>query len=182
MLGNSNTKVCQHTVNHVAKIGPPRQKIGNILPCRQHVADMLPTFAAKGGDGEKAGFGGIGQYNLPRSTLRCMQRIPPQLNMLESNRDKLDWLSFAQRHGALLNKRGGYYRQGKQYGMEKKLAVADTTTSNAHLLVAICNFIVGFVSFVVIIHLHAVVVDFVDDREPDATVWPCTRILGLLLN
>jgi hypothetical protein len=40
--------------------------------------------------------------------------------MSESNGDKMDWLSFAQRHGALLNQRGGYYRQGKQYGMEKK--------------------------------------------------------------
>jgi hypothetical protein len=46
--------------------------------------------------------------------------------MSESNGDKLDWLFFAQRHGALLNEKGGYYRRGKQYGMEKKLTVADT--------------------------------------------------------
>ena len=59
---------------------------------------------------------------------------------------------------------------------------ATTTTSNAHLLVAVCSFIVGFVSFVVVIPLHAVVVNFVDDREPDATVQPCTRVLGLLLD
>jgi hypothetical protein len=46
--------------------------------------------------------------------------------MLESNRDELDQLSFAQRHGASLNKWGGYYPQGKHYGMEKKLAIAET--------------------------------------------------------
>ncbi len=46
--------------------------------------------------------------------------------MSESNGDKLDQLSFAQRHGASLNKWGGYYCQEKHYGMEMKLAVADT--------------------------------------------------------
>ena len=44
--------------------------------------------------------------------------------MSESDGDELDQLSFAQRHGALLNKWGGYYHRGKHYGMEKKLAVA----------------------------------------------------------
>ena len=58
----------------------------------------------------------------------------------------------------------------------------EATTSNAHLLVAVCSFIVGFVSVVVVIPHHSVVVNFVDDREPDATVWPCTLVLGLLLN
>jgi hypothetical protein len=42
--------------------------------------------------------------------------------MSESNGDGLDQLSFAQRHGASLND----YRQGKHYGMEKKLAIAET--------------------------------------------------------
>jgi hypothetical protein len=46
--------------------------------------------------------------------------------MLESDGNELDRLSFAQRHGAALNKKGGYYRRGKQYGMEKKLVVAET--------------------------------------------------------
>ncbi len=46
--------------------------------------------------------------------------------IMESNGNELDWLSFAQRHGATLNKKGGYYHQGKQYGMEKKLDVAET--------------------------------------------------------
>ena len=46
--------------------------------------------------------------------------------MSESNGDELDQLSFAQRHGASLNEWGGYYRRGKQYGMEKKLAIAET--------------------------------------------------------
>jgi hypothetical protein len=46
--------------------------------------------------------------------------------MLESNGDELDQLSFAQRYGASLNEWGGYYRQGKHYGMEMKLAVVDT--------------------------------------------------------
>jgi hypothetical protein len=58
----------------------------------------------------------------------------------------------------------------------------EATTSNAHLLVTVCSFIVGFVSFVVIIPFHAVVVNFINDREPDATVRPCTRVLGLLLD
>ena len=47
--------------------------------------------------------------------------------MSESDGDELDQLSFAQRHGALLNEGGGYYRLvGKHYGMEKKLAIAET--------------------------------------------------------
>jgi len=46
--------------------------------------------------------------------------------MLESNENELDRLSFAQRHGTTLNKKEGYYHRGKQYGMEKKLAVAET--------------------------------------------------------
>ena len=46
--------------------------------------------------------------------------------MSESDGDELDQLSFAQRHGASLNEWGGYYRRGKQYGMEKKLAIAET--------------------------------------------------------
>jgi len=58
----------------------------------------------------------------------------------------------------------------------------EATTSNAHLLVDVCRFIAGFVSFVVVIPLHAVVVNFFDDREPDATARPCTRVLGLLLD
>jgi hypothetical protein len=57
----------------------------------------------------------------------------------------------------------------------------EATTSNAHLLVAVCSFIAGFVSFIVLFPLHAVVVNFVDDREPDATVRPCTCEFGLLL-
>jgi hypothetical protein len=40
----------------------------------------------------------------------------------------------------------------------------EATTSNAHLLVAVFSFIVGFVSFVVVTPLHAVVVNFVDDE------------------
>jgi hypothetical protein len=46
--------------------------------------------------------------------------------MSESDGDELDQLSFAQRHGALLNEWGGYYLQGKHYGMEMKLAIVDT--------------------------------------------------------
>jgi hypothetical protein len=46
--------------------------------------------------------------------------------MSESNGDKLDQLHFAQRHGALLNKWGGDYCLGNHYGMEKKLAIAET--------------------------------------------------------
>ena len=46
--------------------------------------------------------------------------------MSESNGDELDQLSFAQRHGASLNEWGGYYRQGKHYGMEMKLTIVDT--------------------------------------------------------
>ena len=49
----------------------------------------------------------------------------------------------------------------------------EATTSNAHLIVAVCSFIVGFVSFVVVIPLYAAVVIFVDDREPYATVRGC---------
>ena len=58
----------------------------------------------------------------------------------------------------------------------------EATTSNAQLLVAVCSFIVGFDSFVVIIPFHAVVVNFIDDSGPDATVRSCTRVLGLLVD
>ena len=43
MLGKSDTKVCRHTVNHVAKIGLLGQKM--VTFCL--VVNMLPTFAAK---------------------------------------------------------------------------------------------------------------------------------------
>jgi hypothetical protein len=46
--------------------------------------------------------------------------------MLESNGDEFDQLSFACRNSVLVNKEGGYYCRGKQYGMEKKLTVAAT--------------------------------------------------------
>jgi hypothetical protein len=46
--------------------------------------------------------------------------------MSKTNRIELDQLSFSQRHGALLNEGGGYYRQGKHYGIDKKLDVAET--------------------------------------------------------
>ena len=66
----------------------------------------------------------------------------------------------------------------------------EATSSLALLLVAVCSFIVSFVSFIDVIPLHAVIVNFgvnfgvnfVNDREPDVTVWPCTRVLGLLLD
>jgi hypothetical protein len=71
-------------------------------------------------------------------------------------------------NAALANVTGG--RQG------------EATTSNAHLLVADYSLIVRFVSFLELFPLHAVVVNFVDNREPGVTVQPCTCILGLLLN
>ncbi len=61
-----------------------------------------------------------------REPQQTVPRAPSRTNMLESTGNKLDWLSFAQTHGATSNKKGGYYRRGKQYGMEKKLAVAET--------------------------------------------------------
>ena len=51
---------------------------------------------------------------------------PPSSKHVGDQGVELDQLSFAQRHGALLNEWGGYYRRGKQYGMEKKLAIAET--------------------------------------------------------
>ena len=53
----------------------------------------------------------------------------------------------------------------------------ETTTSNACLLFVNCGFIVGFISFVVVFLLRAVLVDFIDDSMLDATVRPCTCIL-----
>ncbi len=58
----------------------------------------------------------------------------------------------------------------------------ETTTSNAGLLIVACGFIFGLISFVVVFFLPAVLVDFTDHIDPDATVRPCTRILGLLLD
>jgi hypothetical protein len=43
---------------------------------------------------------------------------------MESDGDEYDRLSFARRNGVSVNKEGGYYCRGRQYGVEKKLAVA----------------------------------------------------------
>ena len=51
----------------------------------------------------------------------------------------------------------------------------ETTTSNARLLVVVCGFIVGFISFIAIFLLRAVLVDLINDREPDAT--DCRRAM-----
>ncbi len=46
--------------------------------------------------------------------------------MSDSEGDAFDQLSFARRNGVYVNKEGGYYCRGKQYGMEKKLAIVAT--------------------------------------------------------
>ncbi len=43
---------------------------------------------------------------------------------MESDGDDHYRLSFARRNGVSVNKEGGYYCRGRQYGVEKKLAVA----------------------------------------------------------
>ncbi len=59
-----------------------------------------------------------------------------------------------------------------------------STTSNDCLIVVVCScsLIFGFVSFVVVFLVRAVLVDLhnLNDREPDVTVQPCSRIPGLL--
>jgi hypothetical protein len=46
---------------------------------------------------------------------------------MESNGgEQDDWLYFARMNGVEVNKEGGYYFRGKQYGMEKKRTVAET--------------------------------------------------------
>jgi hypothetical protein len=42
---------------------------------------------------------------------------------MESDEDEHDRLSFAWWNGVSVNKEGGYYCCGMQYGVEKKLAV-----------------------------------------------------------
>ena len=44
---------------------------------------------------------------------------------MESDGGGQDWLSFARWNGVSVNKEGGYYCRGRQYGVEKKLAVGD---------------------------------------------------------
>ena len=44
---------------------------------------------------------------------------------MESDGDKHNLLSFAWCNGVSVNKEGGYYFSGRQYGVEKKLAVRD---------------------------------------------------------
>jgi hypothetical protein len=44
---------------------------------------------------------------------------------MESNGDGQDRLSFAWWNGVSVNKERGYYCHGRQYGVEKKLAVRD---------------------------------------------------------
>jgi len=51
--------------------------------------------------------------------------------------------------------------------------LGEATTSNAHLLVAVCDFIVHVVSFIVLVPLCAVVVNFVNDREEMGSTYPC---------
>ena len=58
-------------------------------------------------------------------------------------------------------------------------------SSIVHCLPPRCQlwfYFVVFVSFNLVLLLRPVLVDFINDREPDATVWPCRRVLGLLLN
>jgi hypothetical protein len=69
--------------------------------------------------------------------------------MSKSNGDKFDQLSFAFRNGVSVNKEGGYYFGGKQYGMEKKLAVAATYQHHKQL----CG---GWPSLSSIAHEHKV--------------------------
>ena len=44
---------------------------------------------------------------------------------MKSDGDGQDRLSFARWNGISVNKEGGYYCLGRQYGVEKKLAVGD---------------------------------------------------------
>ena len=44
---------------------------------------------------------------------------------MESDGDEQDWLSFARWNGVFVNKDGGYHCRGRQYGVEKKIAVGD---------------------------------------------------------
>ena len=44
---------------------------------------------------------------------------------MEIDGDGQDWLQFARWNGVSVNKEGGYYCRGRQYGVEKKLAVGD---------------------------------------------------------
>ncbi len=48
--------------------------------------------------------------------------------------DGLDRLSFSQRHGALINNKGGYYRAGKQY--DSSLTETKTATRTTRLAAA----------------------------------------------
>jgi hypothetical protein len=52
--------------------------------------------------------------------------------MSESDGDEFNQLSFACRNGVSVNLEGGYYCSGKQYSMEKKLAVAATYQHHKH--------------------------------------------------
>ena len=48
---------------------------------------------------------------------------------MESNGDGQDRLSFARWNGVSVNKEGGYYCRGRQYGVEKKLVLLEIATS-----------------------------------------------------
>jgi len=71
---------------------------------------------------------------LPQSILRCLQRNPPRLKIPECDGAGLDCLSLSQRHGALINKKGGYYCAGKQYA--SFLAETKTATRTTRLAAA----------------------------------------------
>ncbi len=85
-------------------VSPPPSEIGRIL-------------------GKYQGAVEIGHYTSPPLTPRRVDRPLQHVGMLECDGDEFDQLSFACRNGVLVNKEGC---RGKQYGMEKKLAVAAT--------------------------------------------------------
>jgi hypothetical protein len=63
-----------------------------------------------------------------------LQRNPPRLKIPECDGAGIDRLSFSQRHGALINKKGGYYRAGKQY--DSSLTETKTATKTTRLAAA----------------------------------------------
>jgi hypothetical protein len=47
--------------------------------------------------------------------------LPPSPSMAGDGLHELHQLYFAMSHGSFVNKNGGYYQQGKSYGMDVKL-------------------------------------------------------------
>jgi heme/copper-type cytochrome/quinol oxidase subunit 1 len=82
--------------------------------------------------------------------------LPSSLTAPEDNWESINKPSLFCRINAILAIVGGEHGEA-------------TTSNNADLLIVVCGFIVGLVSFIIFFFLRAVLVDFIDHHNPNFT-------------